>query len=83
MLGAADPTYPFYALFCASASAGVFLALLTSFIRQRWNLGVALLCFWLFVENVVDTINSVVWSDNADVKLYIYCDIGVWAVHAS
>ncbi|VDC00591.1 unnamed protein product [Peniophora sp. CBMAI 1063] len=53
----------------------LFLVLLTSFIRQSWNLGVAFLCFWLLLDNLTLGINSIIWSDNADVKLYVYCDI--------
>ena len=34
------------------------------------------MCFWLFLENLLNAINSIIWSDNADIKLYVYCDIG-------
>ncbi|VDB95525.1 unnamed protein product [Peniophora sp. CBMAI 1063] len=53
----------------------LLLVLLTSFIRQSWNLGVAFLCFWLFWENLTGGIDSIVWADNADIKLDVYCDI--------
>ncbi|VDB95449.1 unnamed protein product [Peniophora sp. CBMAI 1063] len=53
----------------------LLLVLLTSFLRQSWNLGVAFSRFWLFFENLTGGINSVIWSDNADIKLYVYCDI--------
>lgn len=54
----------------------LLLVLLTSFMRQRWNLGVALLCFWIFFENVTNAISAIAWADNADLKFYIYCDVG-------
>ena len=77
MLGAAvDPTYPLYPIANFLASVMLLLVLLTSFVRQSWNLGVAFLCFWLFFECLTDGVNAIIWSDNADVKLYIYCDIG-------
>ena len=50
--------------------------LLTIFVRQGWNLGITFLCFWLCIENLSNGIDAVIWSDNADVKLYVYCDIG-------
>ncbi|KAI0027420.1 GPCR fungal pheromone mating factor, partial [Vararia minispora EC-137] len=53
----------------------LLLVLTTSFIRQSWNLGVSFLCFWLFWELFTDGINAIIWADNADLKLYIYCDI--------
>ncbi|VDC02197.1 unnamed protein product [Peniophora sp. CBMAI 1063] len=53
----------------------LLLVLLTSFIRQSWNVGVAFLCFWLFWENLALGINATVWSDTGDIKLYVYCDI--------
>ena len=58
------------------ASAVLLMVLTTSFIRQRWNLGVTFLCFWLFIENLTTGANAIIWSDNADIKLYVYCDIG-------
>lgn len=73
---AVDPTYPLYPVASILAAAMVLLVLLTSFVRQSWNLGVAFLCFWLFLEIFVQGINAVIWSDNADIKLYVYCDIG-------
>ncbi|KAI0036395.1 GPCR fungal pheromone mating factor, partial [Vararia minispora EC-137] len=42
---------------------------------QSWNLGISFLCFWLSLELLLGGINSVVWADNATLKLYVYCDI--------
>ncbi|KZV66427.1 STE3-domain-containing protein [Peniophora sp. CONT] len=75
IMGAVDPTYPLFPVACVLSAAMVLLVLLTSFVRQSWNLGVAFLCFWLFFENLTLGINAVIWSDNADIKLYVYCDI--------
>lgn len=55
----------------------LLLVLMTSFIRQSWNLGVTFLCFWLFLELVTATASATVWFDNVDIKLYVYCDIGM------
>ncbi|KZV66104.1 fungal pheromone STE3G-protein-coupled receptor [Peniophora sp. CONT] len=74
-MGATDITYPLYPIASSLAAASLLLVLLTSFVRQSWNLGVAFLCFWLFVENLTGTVNSIAWSDNADIKLAVYCDI--------
>ena len=76
MAGAVDPTYPLYPVACILSAVMLLLVLLTSFVRQSWNLGVAFLCFWLFLENLTEGIDTIVWSDNADIKLYVYCDIG-------
>ncbi|VDC04657.1 unnamed protein product [Peniophora sp. CBMAI 1063] len=75
MAKAVDPTYPLYPLASILAAAMIVLVFLTSLIRQSWNLGVALLCFWLFFENLTNGINTIIWADNADVKFYVYCDI--------
>ncbi|VDB86832.1 unnamed protein product [Peniophora sp. CBMAI 1063] len=72
---AADPTYPAYPVACAVAAALMLLVLSSSLVRQTWNLGVVFLCIWLLLQNIVNTINTIVWSDNADVKLYVWCDI--------
>jgi hypothetical protein len=73
---AADPTYPLYPVFCIVCAALMLLVLTTNFIRQSWNVGLTFLCFWLFWELLTFGIDAVVWSDNADIKLYVYCDIG-------
>ncbi|VDC01599.1 unnamed protein product [Peniophora sp. CBMAI 1063] len=74
-MAAVDPTYPLYPIVCFMSSAMLLLVFLTSFIRQSWNLGVAFLCFWLFGETLGQGVNAIIWSDNADIKLYVYCDI--------
>ncbi|KZV71166.1 STE3-domain-containing protein [Peniophora sp. CONT] len=51
------------------------MVFVSSFVRHNWNLGVTFLCFWLLLENVTNTVDAIVWSDNYDIKLYVYCDI--------
>ena len=80
-MGAADPTYPLYPIATIVAATLLLLLLVSSFVRQSWNLGLAFLCFWMFLENLTGGINAIIWSDNVDVKLYVYCDIGMWQNH--
>ena len=75
-MGAVDPTYPLLPIAKFLSAAMLLVVLLTNFIRQSWNLGVIFLCFWLAVESLIDGVNTVVWSDNDNIKLYTYCDIG-------
>lgn len=70
-----DPTYPLYPIACVLSAVMMLLVLVNSFIRKSWNLGVAFMCFWLFFEGLGDGVNAVIWSDNADIKFYVYCDI--------
>ncbi|KZV68484.1 STE3-domain-containing protein [Peniophora sp. CONT] len=74
-MGAVDPTYPLYPIACMFAAVALLSVLLSSFIRQNWNLGVTFLCLWLFFENLTNGVDAIIWSDNAEVKLYVYCDI--------
>ena len=78
-----DPTYPLCPIACFLSAAMLLLVLLTSFVRQSWNLGVAFLCFWLFWDDLTLGINAIIWSDNADIKLYVYCDIGLCLLGSS
>ncbi|KZV61584.1 hypothetical protein PENSPDRAFT_643237 [Peniophora sp. CONT] len=75
MNGAVDPSYPLLPMATFVSALMLLLVMLTNIVRQSWNLGVTFLCFWLFVEHVTDGTNFIIWSDNADVKLWIYCDI--------
>ena len=82
MSAAVDPTYPLYPTACILAVAMLLLVLLTSYVRQSWNLGVTFLCFWLCLECLTAGIDAIIWSDNADVKLYVYCDIGQYRTNS-
>ena len=73
---ALDPTYPLFPTACFISVVMLLLVLLTSFVRQHWNFGVMSLCFWLLLENLLNAISAIIWSDNGDIKLYAYCDIG-------
>ncbi len=73
---AADPTYPLLPIVSITCSA-LLLLVLGTFIRLRsWNLGVSVLCFWIFLENLTNGISAILWADNADIKAVVYCDIG-------
>ena len=74
-MSAADPTYPLYPVVCGAAAILMVIILSTNTLRRNWNPGVTFLCFWLFLECVVNTVNAIIWSDNADIKLYAWCDL--------
>ncbi|KZV64899.1 STE3-domain-containing protein [Peniophora sp. CONT] len=74
-MAAADPTYPLYPVASFLAAAALLLVLSVSLTRQSWNLGVVFLCFWLFLETLINGVNEIVWADNAEIKLFVYCDI--------
>ncbi|VDB86833.1 unnamed protein product [Peniophora sp. CBMAI 1063] len=74
-MAAVDPTYPSYPIACSLATALMVLVLSTNFVRKSWNLGITFLCAWIAIETLNQAINTVVWSNNTDIKLYVYCDI--------
>ena len=82
-MGAVDPTYPLYPIATILASSMLLSVLVISFARRSRNIGLAFLCFWVFIENLSQAMNSIIWSDNAEVKLYVYCDIGRRLSHIS
>ena len=71
-----DPTYPLLTVAYFLSAAMLSLVLLTNFVRHNWNLGVTFLCVWLLLEALADGADTIIWSDNAEIKLYVYCDIG-------
>jgi hypothetical protein len=73
---AVDPTYPLYPVSCIVCATLMLLVLTMSFVRQSWNIGLAFLCFWLFWQLLTAGIDAVIWSDSAEIKLLVYCDIG-------
>ena len=75
-MAAADPSYPLFPIASFVAAVMLLFVMTLSLIRQRYNLGVAFLCFWLFWDNLFGAVNAIIWSDNGDIRLYVYCDIG-------
>ncbi|VDC07898.1 unnamed protein product [Peniophora sp. CBMAI 1063] len=74
-MAAVDPTYPLRPVACILAAVMLLLVLTTSFIRRNWNLGVTFLCFWLCLDNLANGVDAILWSNNADIKFYVLCDI--------
>ena len=76
MAAPVDPTYPLLPTASFLSSALLALMFIGRLIRHTRSLGVTFLCFWLCLENAANGANFVIWSDNAEIKLYTYCDIG-------
>ena len=74
---AVDPSYPLFPIASLLAATTLVLVLLSGFMRGNMNLGVASLCFWLSIESLTGAVNTIMWSDNDDIRLYVYCDIGM------
>ncbi|KZV72178.1 hypothetical protein PENSPDRAFT_367743 [Peniophora sp. CONT] len=74
---AADPSYPLYPIASISCSACLLVLLVSNILRSRhsFNFAVNLLCFCLFWETLSYGINAILWSDNANLKAFTYCDI--------
>jgi len=72
-----DPSYPLYPIASILCSAALALILCTNFIRRSWNTGLSLLCIYLCVENLFSGVSAILWADNWDVKIPVYCDIGI------
>ncbi|KAI0316927.1 pheromone A receptor-domain-containing protein [Amylostereum chailletii] len=70
-----DPTYPLVPILNIVSACLVLFSLLNRSIHHHWNIGVGLLGAWVFVEDLIGGIDSIVWADNADDKSPIWCDI--------
>lgn len=66
--------YPALPVMAFVSSALLVLILVTSAVRRSWNMGVTALCFCVLIENFMGGIETIVWKDNADIKLYVFCD---------
>ncbi|KAI0031635.1 GPCR fungal pheromone mating factor [Vararia minispora EC-137] len=72
---AADPSYPLLPVASIACSALLLLVLISRTILQSWNLGVTILSFFLFLHTLIVGIDTIVWSDDYEVKHVLYCDI--------
>jgi hypothetical protein len=73
-----DVTYPLFPILTLIAAFLLFFLMVTSALRGSWNFGVFMICLGLFCEDLIFGINSIIWSNNADVKHYVWCDIGAY-----
>lgn len=78
VMGAADPSYPLLPIANILCAACLFLLLIVNFLRRAhvFNVAVNLLSFCLFWETLFNGIGMIVWSDNAEIKAYTFCDVG-------
>lgn len=76
---ATDPTYPLYPVLSLVCAAFLALILVLGAMHVSLNRAATFLCFWLFLENLTNGIDAIIWSDNDDVKLAVWCDIGTTA----
>jgi pheromone a factor receptor len=37
--------------------------------------------FWLFLVNIINGVNSIIWADNVTIIAPVWCDIGERPVH--
>ena len=73
------PMSPVPQAFASFLAAALVLIPSPSHGRAR-NVPTLSLILWLFVLNVAHGVNVIVWWDNLEVKLLIWCDIGMAAV---
>lgn len=72
-----DPTYPLLPVAYIVSATLLLFVLVTSAIRQAWNLGVCVLSVLLCLLNFAQGVNAIIWSDNANIHVFVWCDIGV------
>ncbi|KAI0317104.1 pheromone A receptor-domain-containing protein [Amylostereum chailletii] len=69
-----DPTYPLIPVVSLIAAFLMLLTILTN-VYQTWNAGVLMLCTWLFLSDLIEGVEAIIWSNNADNKAPVWCDI--------
>ena len=68
------PGYPAIPVTAFISSALLLLVLITSLERRSWNFGLTMLCFCVFIENFFGAIETVVWRNDAEIRLLVFCD---------
>ena len=69
-----DPTYPLVPIINFLSIPLVILPLFTS-IRQRQNVGVMIYAAWVAIRCLTVGVNTIVWKDNYDIRIPVWCDI--------
>jgi hypothetical protein len=69
-----NPTYPLVPVCNVIAAVLVLLPLKQLF--HAWNVGLCVLSVWLFLACLSMTVSTIVWKNNVDLVLPVFCDIG-------
>ncbi|KZV62046.1 hypothetical protein PENSPDRAFT_759012 [Peniophora sp. CONT] len=78
------PGYPAIPVTAFISSTLLLLVLVSSIERRSWNFGLTMLCFCVFIENFFGAIETIIWKDDAEIKLYTFCDfISRWQMFTS
>ena len=68
------PGYPAIPITAFISSALLLLVLITSIERRSWNFGLTILCFSVFIENFFGAIETIIWRNDAEIRLHAFCD---------
>ena len=69
-----DPTFPLVLIANLVACLLILLSLSKNMF-QAWNVGACSFAFWTALSSLEVVVNSIIWSDNAENKAPIWCDI--------
>lgn len=69
-----DPTFPLVPIVNMLSIPFVLIPLCTS-IRQRQNVGVVMYATWVCIRCLTVGVNTIVWRDDFDVRIPVWCDI--------
>lgn len=70
-----DPTYP--AVPIANLSCFIFILVVLPWQFKNWNLGVSIGAIWTGLNCLAMGINTIIWRDNVDFRVPVWCDIGL------
>ncbi|KAI0317112.1 pheromone A receptor-domain-containing protein [Amylostereum chailletii] len=70
-----DPTYPLVPVVNFIAACLMLFTILTVKVRETLNVGILILCIWLFIACLIQGLEAIVWSKNAENKAPVWCDI--------
>ncbi len=73
--------YPFtpYPLTPIGSLIGFVLSVLPLVSRLRfqpWNTGIWMYAFWIGIMNFTNFVNTIIWHNNVDIVVPVWCDIG-------
>lgn len=68
-----DPTYPLMPVL--NFVGGICALVPFPWMLQSWNVGAAALSIWVSLKCLNSFINMVVWRDNWELQVPVFCDI--------
>ena len=73
--------YPLVPVVNIVSAVLIMLSMINASARRSWNTGVLMLGTWVLVMCIIIAVDAIVWADNANDSVPVWCDISMFSMN--